>query len=55
MFGDAPFHIVFTVTYVRLNLPRESVEVLMVRESASDEARGSMPPSSCSSTVSRYR
>jgi len=47
MFGDAPFHIVFTVTYVGLNLPvpPESVEVLMVRDvAASDDVRASDAP-----------
>src|SRR5262245_21055220 len=49
MFGDAPFHIVFTVTYLGLNLPvpPESVEVLLVRDAAiADDVRtaGDAPP-----------
>ena len=47
MFGDAPFHIVFTVTYVGLILPvpPESVEVLMVRDvPVSDEVRARDEP-----------
>lgn len=43
VFGPAPFHIAFTVTYAGLNLlsPPESVEVLMVRDvPSSDDVRG---------------
>lgn len=49
MFGEAPFHIVFTVSYAGLNMPTppESVEVLLVRDApASDDVRaaGDAPP-----------
>lgn len=47
MFGDAPFHIVFTVTYAGLNLPTppESVEVMLVRDvAASGDVRASDAP-----------
>jgi hypothetical protein len=47
MFGDAPFHIVFTVTYIGLNLPMppDSVEVLLVRDvAASGDVRASDAP-----------
>jgi hypothetical protein len=42
VFGAAPFHIAFTVTYPGLNMltPPEAVEVLMVRDApSSDDAR----------------
>lgn len=49
MFGAAPFHIAFTITYPGLNLPTppESVEVLLVRDTPnSDDVRstGVAPP-----------
>ena len=48
MFGDAPFHIVFTVTYAGFNLPTppESVEVVLVRDVAAsgDVRAGDAPP-----------
>ena len=49
LFGQSPFHIVFTVTYVGLNLstPPEAVEVLLVRDAPSSDDRraaGDAPP-----------
>jgi hypothetical protein len=49
VFGAAPFHIAFTITYPGLNLstPPESVEVLLVRDAPSaDDVRtaGDAPP-----------
>lgn len=48
LFGDAPFHIIFTVTYLGLNLPTppESVEVVLVRDqpTSADVRAGDAPP-----------